>query len=152
MPLDFKFLIHSLHSATYKYGSIDFTGVGYPGSLNNCEGCHKPDTYFPVDGAKYFSTSIFRGASAATAADDLAISANVAACSSCHTTTIAKAHMQQNGGVIMPTDATSLTTANQIKDATGATIAPAETCSVCHGAGSTADVKVMHGVASFTFR
>jgi OmcA/MtrC family decaheme c-type cytochrome len=150
-PFDFKFMIHSLHAATYKFGSVDFTGVGYPGSLNNCEGCHKPDTYYPVDASKYFSTTIWAG-TANGPADDLAITPNVAACSSCHTGTIAKAHMQQNGGVIMPTDATSLTGANQIKAATGATLAPAETCSVCHGPGSTADVKVMHDVASFTFR
>jgi OmcA/MtrC family decaheme c-type cytochrome len=155
-PLDFKVLIHGIHAATYKFGTaatpIDFTGVGYPGELNNCEGCHRPDTYYPVDSAQFFASSIFRGASASTPADDLAISTNVAACSGCHTSSIAKAHMQQNGGVIMPTDRTSLGAANQIKAATGATIAPAETCVVCHGKGSAADVKEAHGVASFTFR
>jgi OmcA/MtrC family decaheme c-type cytochrome len=152
-PWDFKFMIHGLHAGTYRFGSVDFTGVNYPGALNNCEGCHRPDTYFPVDASRYFGTSIFRGASAATPADDLAITPNVAACSGCHDSSVAKLHMQQNGGRIMPTDATSLTVGeNQIKAATGATLAPAETCSVCHGPGAASDVKQAHDVASFTFR
>jgi OmcA/MtrC family decaheme c-type cytochrome len=117
--------------------------VTYPGALNNCEGCHKPDTYYPVDPTKAFATSIQFGAARNTPADDLAISPNVAACSTCHVDAIAKAHMEQNGGVVTP---------SPIKNAAGQTIAPAETCQVCHGPGASADVKVKHEVASFTFR
>ena len=44
----------------------DFSDVTYPGKLNNCEGCHQPDTYYPVDPTTVFATTITRGADAAS--------------------------------------------------------------------------------------
>jgi OmcA/MtrC family decaheme c-type cytochrome len=142
-PFDFKYMIHGIHAGTYKHGRWDFTQVHYPGALENCEGCHKPDTYYPVDPTSKFGTSIQWGTARNTPADDLAITPNVAACVTCHTDAIAKAHMEQNGGVVTP---------SVIKNAAGQTVAPAETCQVCHGQGASSDVKKMHDVASFTFR
>jgi OmcA/MtrC family decaheme c-type cytochrome len=142
-PFDFKLLIRGIHAGTYAYGGISFAQVAYPGALANCEGCHRPDTYYPVDPAARRATTIQYGAARDTPADDLAITPNVAACGGCHVGTVARAHMEQNGGVVTP---------GVIKNAAGQTIAPAETCQVCHGPGAAADVKLMHGVASFTFR
>lgn len=141
-PWDFKYMIHGIHAGTYNHGGITFPDV-YPGALNNCEGCHRPDTYYPVDPTTKFGTTIQWGTARNTPADDLAITPNVAACVTCHTDSIAKAHMEQNGGVVTP---------SVIKNAAGQTIAPAETCQVCHGAGASSDVKVMHDVAGFAFR
>jgi len=57
-PIDFKRMIHAIHASgetgvAYNvcgYGSSAHTfSVEYPGHLNNCEGCHEPGTYYPVD-------------------------------------------------------------------------------------------------------
>jgi OmcA/MtrC family decaheme c-type cytochrome len=184
-PVDFKFFIHGLHSAQYKIGELDFTEVGFPGQLGNCLGCHKTDTYYPVDPAKVYATSIDNAAGGQpysltplTGSDDprnhYAISANAAACGSCHTDALAQTHMKQQGSVVVGdlVDNSALPAANvgmlgmgfqhpntykagapKIKAADGSTLPQyqTETCSVCHGPGATADVKVVHGVASYKY-
>ncbi len=113
----------------------------YPGKINNCEGCHKPDTYYPVDPTKVFATSITRGANAASPVDDIAYTPNAAICSSCHTTAQAKLHIENNGGSFTAT-----------KNADGTSNeAAAETCANCHGPGKPSDVKVQHGVGLFPY-
>ncbi|MCU0976738.1 MAG: OmcA/MtrC family decaheme c-type cytochrome, partial [Steroidobacteraceae bacterium] len=55
--IDMKVMIHAIHAgplADYQvcgFGNAgyDYSDVTYVGKLNNCEGCHKPDTYYPVD-------------------------------------------------------------------------------------------------------
>ncbi len=108
-PVDFKFFIHGIHSAQYKAGVVDMTGVGFPGQLTNCLGCHKTDTFYPVDPAAVFSTTIDPGQTYSTTRfqgyDDptqhYAITPNAAACGSCHTTAIAQNHMKQQGAIIV---------------------------------------------------
>jgi len=140
-PFDFKLMIHAIHAATYNFGGLSFADVVYPGKINNCEGCHKPDTYYPVDPSKVFATSITRGASAATPSDDVAYTPNVAVCSGCHTGAQAKLHMEQNGGSF-----------NATKNADGTSNeAQSETCGTCHGAGRAVDVKVEHKVGEFQY-
>jgi OmcA/MtrC family decaheme c-type cytochrome len=140
-PFDFKLMIHGIHAATYSFGGLSFADVRYPGKLNNCEGCHKPDTYYPVDPTKVFATSITRGANAATPSDDIAYTPNVAVCSTCHTGSQAKLHMEQNGGSF-----------NATKNADGTSNeAAAETCQTCHGPGRVVDVKVVHKVGEFQY-
>ena len=97
-PFDFKLLIHGIHAATYNFGGETFADIRYPGKIQNCEGCHKPDTYYPVDPNAVFATSVTRGANAATPADDVAFTPNAAICSSCHTVVEARAHIEQTGG------------------------------------------------------
>ncbi len=139
-PFDFKLLIHGIHAGTYAFGGLTFDVV-YPGRINNCEGCHKPDTYYPVDPAKVFATSITRGADATSPADDIAHTPNVAICGSCHVSTAARSHMQQNGGSFEAT-----------KNADGTSNEAAlENCAFCHGEGRAADVKVEHGVGEFNY-
>jgi hypothetical protein len=181
-PMDFKFLIHGIHSANYNYGSHNFTSSApppvpypilpdfssvpvvfpYPGAVNNCEACHVKgaDTFYPVDPTQVFSTTVWGGGSAAGnigPQDDLAITPNVAACGACHVTTLAQAHMQQNGGVIVDpfyagNYANQITAmGGSIKNADGTTKAAfqTETCGVCHGKGAIADVKVVHNIAAY---
>lgn len=140
MAIDFKFMIHQIHSANFQVcgfnNSInDFTDLRFPGKLNNCEGCHRPDTYFPVDGSVIQATT-FDAGDRSTLADDRVVSPNASVCSACHTETLAREHMEQNGGDF-----------NAGKTIEGTMISSStETCALCHGPGRIADVKLMHGV------
>jgi OmcA/MtrC family decaheme c-type cytochrome len=155
-PIDLKYMIHAIHSgevASYTvcgFGNRphSFAELRYPGHLNNCEGCHitpgAEDTasYYPVDSSRVLATTVDAGADRGSAEGDIAWSPNTAVCSACHTSTVAEAHMLQNGG-----------SKTLIKDADGTTPgAPPETCQLCHGPGRTADVKVLHGVDRFEFQ
>jgi OmcA/MtrC family decaheme c-type cytochrome len=155
--IDFKFLIHSIHNASnrpagspfviYGHGGSvnDFTSVIFPGQLNRCDACHVPGTYYPVDTTMVQATTFFTGFSTqvpnpTTPGNPIATSPTMTVCSTCHIDASTLAHMEQNGG------STTLS-----KDAEGRTIpnsnpANNETCSVCHGSGGVADVRVMHNV------
>jgi OmcA/MtrC family decaheme c-type cytochrome len=141
--IDFKFMVHAIHAgAGYRvcgYGNTgyDFSHVRYPGRINNCEGCHLPDTYYPPDSSTAIATTIDAG-DRSTPLGDVAITPATAACSACHTGAEAKQHMQFNGGSF-----------SAVKDAQSRTTA-VETCANCHGPGKSTDVKTVHGVASST--
>jgi OmcA/MtrC family decaheme c-type cytochrome len=151
-PIDLKYMIHAIHAGTtgicgFGNSAHPYGDVVYPGRLQNCEGCHTAETtgdgrrsYDPVDPASVLATT-FDANDPATPADDRAVSPNTAACSACHTSSSARAHMELNGGSF------SLT-----KNADGTTAGgPVETCSVCHGAGRSADVRQAHRVGEFRF-
>jgi OmcA/MtrC family decaheme c-type cytochrome len=156
--IDFKHMIHAIHDGSVRGaagspfviygfgGSINnFTDVVYPGQLNRCDACHVGTSYYPVNDAAVQATTFFTGLSTqspnpTTPGNPISTSANMSVCSACHVDALAQSHMQQNGG--------SITVA---KDAEGRTIptgnpASTETCSVCHGAGGVADVRVVHNV------
>ena len=149
VPIDFKHMIHGIHASgeigkpynvcgfRNSVHSFDFI---YPGRLNNCEGCHLADTYFPVDAAVVFGTT-FDAEDPSILTDDRVVSPNTSACSACHNDALDIEHMQQNGGDF---DATRAADGTMIS-------AGVETCSVCHGPGRTADVKEMHDVDTFEF-
>ncbi len=145
-PIDLKRMVHQIHSGTvgicgYNNSAHSYFDVAYPGHLNNCEGCHRPGTYFPVDVAQVLATTIDTGADRSILTDDVAISPNTAICSGCHQSLIASEHMTQNGGDF-----------EAGKDNTGVLVSSGvETCELCHGEGRTADVEVMHGVSDFKF-
>jgi OmcA/MtrC family decaheme c-type cytochrome len=147
--IDFKRLIHSIHSSGFNGVPFDVCGFGnsvnlfeveYPGRLNNCEGCHNPDTYYPVDTAQVLGTTVDVN-DPADVTDDVVISPNTSVCSACHIDALAIQHMQQNGGDF---DARKAADSSLIS-------ASVETCSVCHGKGRVADVKEMHNIGSFDF-
>ena len=121
--------------------------LGYPGKLNNCEGCHitpaanATASYYPVDSAKVLATTVDAGPNRLLPTDDVAWSPNVAVCSGCHLTAAAEAHMLQNGGSKTLTKNLDSTTAG----------GPLETCVLCHGPGRVADVKEVHKIGSFEF-
>jgi OmcA/MtrC family decaheme c-type cytochrome len=156
--IDFKHMIHAIHDGSvrgaagapfviYGYGGSvnNFTDVVYPGQLNRCDACHVSTSYYPVNDSAVQATTFLTGLSkappnAATVGHPIATSANMSVCSGCHVDGAAQAHMLQNGGSTMVT-----------KDAEGRTIpssnpANVETCSICHGAGGVADVKVVHNI------
>ncbi len=147
--IDLKVMIHAIHAgslAGFKvcgFGNTgyDFSTVRYPGRLNNCDGCHLPDTYYPPNSATALATTIDAG-DRSTPLGDIAISPGAAVCSSCHTDGEARLHMEINGGSF-----------NAVKDANSRTPgAPLETCGVCHGKGTgPADVAIAHGVGQFLF-
>jgi OmcA/MtrC family decaheme c-type cytochrome len=159
--IDFKNLIHGIHSAqfreeplvVYGYGASAFETehIHFPGVLEDCETCHKAGTYMPTEpvagrlGTTVDSqaTVLQRSPSLAftplgtntNPADDGNRSPTVAACAGCHDGQTAATHMILNGG--------SETALQSTLDS-----APTETCVICHGTGRMADVKVVHGVGN----
>jgi len=156
--IDFKHMIHAIHDGSvrgaagapfviYGFGGSvnNFTDVVYPGQLNRCDACHVGTSYYPVNDTAVQATTFFTGLSTevpnpTTVGNPIATSANMSVCSACHVDAVTQSHMLQNGG------STTVT-----KDAEGRTIpspnpANVETCSVCHGAGGVADVRVVHDI------
>ena len=149
-PIDFKRMIHRIHASGatgVPYGVCGFGNsthvydVAYPGHLNNCEGCHEPDGYFPVDPGAVLGTTISVGADPASPIDDVVISPNAAVCSSCHVSDLAKTHMMQNGADFAATKAADSTLISS----------GVESCALCHGEGRSAGVDEVHDVAGFEF-
>jgi len=154
VPIDFKYMIHRIHSGGETRVPYEVCGFGnsvhvydfiYPGKLNNCEGCHEvtrqnPTPYHPVEPGEILGTTISVGTDP-TPIDDVVISPNAAVCSACHVSDLAKSHMEQNGG-----DFTAMKAADSALISSGV-----ETCSLCHGPGRSADVGEVHGVSDFQF-
>jgi OmcA/MtrC family decaheme c-type cytochrome len=119
--------------------SSDENGVP---SLANCEACHLSGTEYPVDPTTVQGTTIHANSTTSDLTQATVATPNAAACSACHTDSSAVNHMLQNGGSF-----------SAKKNANGtlntASVATLETCSICHGSGGVADVKVVHHVASF---
>jgi OmcA/MtrC family decaheme c-type cytochrome len=145
---DFKRMIHALHAGSsraaglvvYGFGGTptEFGDVVFPGRLSNCETCHRANTYYPL-GPDVQATTIDTGADLSTPFDDVNISPTAAACSACHDSSLAQVHMEQNGAgfdVVQGADGLLVSTSRG---------AITETCSVCHGPGRIADIKLMHG-------
>lgn len=145
-----------------------YANLLYPGVLNNCEQCHLPDTYnfgttaataalpnmlwstvgtgtYPGTSASYtispyvlsgsdygavYSYSVATGATTTAALTTLVNSPVSAACFSCHDSTSTKAHITLNGGSIYQPRSSAF--------------ANTETCLICHGAGTIADIKAVH--------
>jgi OmcA/MtrC family decaheme c-type cytochrome len=153
--IDFKVMVHAIHAgslAGFKvcgFGNTgyDFSDVVYPGKLNNCEGCHLPDTYYPPDASEAFATT-FDAAPAtnpdrSTPLGDVATTPTTAVCSTCHSSVAARNHMLSSsaGG-----SATAVKAADSTTPST-----PVESCALCHGPGKAADVKAVHGVGEFKY-
>ena len=165
--IDFKRLIHAIHGAeirenglvVYGFGGSvnDFSEVGFPGFVQDCETCHLAGTY-ELEGT--WETPTLNGILASTIesapnatvggvatgpgsladgladqSDDLNISPTAAVCSSCHDSAVAQAHMVVPGGALF--DATQ----DDITNMVGGNF---ETCAVCHGPGRDADVEEVH--------
>jgi len=144
---DFKRMIHMLHAGSrrenglvvYGYGGSvnDFGDVVFPGHLNNCETCHRSGTYYPL-GPGVQATTIDTGADRSTPYDDINISPTAAVCSACHDSSLAQAHMEQNGGAF---DVVQGADGIMVSMSRGAIT---ETCAVCHGPGRLGDIKAVH--------
>jgi OmcA/MtrC family decaheme c-type cytochrome len=150
--IDFKRMIHMIHASALQQSGSPFVVYGFGGSVNDfaevtyppgekigqCETCHEPDTYYPVDPSLVQATTTSTGASITSQTDDTGITPNSAVCSSCHTDATSALHMTQNGGSF-----------DAPKPAGGIVTSPLETCGVCHGPGKVADVKLMHKVGLY---
>jgi len=171
--IDLKRMIHAIHAGQkddpntrsvveghgfrekgiviYGYGpsANDFGHVRFPGILNDCTTCHNEGTYeltgtweAPTQ-AGILASSIETVPTAidtttynnevADQSNDLVISPMAAVCSACHDGPLAQSHMETIGGA-------------QFGVLQSAVTPYSETCSVCHGPGRSADVKLVHGV------
>ena len=147
-PIDFKRLVHGIHSAAkrenpfvvYGFGNSvnDFSTVRFPGVLNNCRTCHKPNTFTLPLASTVLATTFDTGNILANAnyikdqTDDLVTTPTSSVCSTCHDSSVAHKHMEQNGAQF----SILVTNVNN----------SAETCEVCHGPGRLADVSEVHHV------
>ena len=157
VSIDLPILIHSIHAAAlrqsqgappyivcgYRNSVLDFSHVGYPGAINNCESCHVPPTddnpsYYGRDPIKRLAITTHAGADRTVITDDTAHSPTLGSCIGCHTTSVAVTHMKQNGGV-----------ADGVKLANGQVTGQAETCALCHGPGRTADIREVHHISFY---
>jgi OmcA/MtrC family decaheme c-type cytochrome len=149
-----------------------FANVKFPGILSDCETCHLPGTYdfrnadsmaalpgkqyrtvatgifstsdplsafelspFVTPGVDYgsgFSYNSTSGTATDATPNTLVTSPIATTCFACHDSDVEKAHMTTNGG--------SLYTPR------GSSLAVIEQCTVCHGPGSIADIKVVHNI------
>ena len=95
--IDFKVMVHAIHAGPSRrlqglrlqqHGLRLQPRACIPGKLNNCEGCHLPDTYYPPDPAAALATTT--DAAPATSPDrasplgDIATTPATAVCSTCH--------------------------------------------------------------------
>jgi OmcA/MtrC family decaheme c-type cytochrome len=146
--IDFKRMVHGIHSAekrendfvVYGFGGtpFNFGTVRFPGVLNNCRTCHKPDTYTLPLASSVLATTVSTGNILVNPGyiqdqtDDRVTTRTSIVCSTCHDSAVAQIHMEQNGAQfsILVTDVNN----------------DAETCEVCHGPGRVADVNEVHSV------
>ena len=143
--IDLKNMIHGIHAGTvgvcgFGNSAHPYFDVVYPGRLNNCEGCHLPGGYYPVEPGEILGTTVDAN-DPSTPTDDVVVSPNAAVCSACHVSSLAAEHMKQNGGDFAATKAADSTLISS----------GVETCVLCHGPGRSADVGVVHGVGEFEF-
>ena len=139
--IDFKTMIHGIHSAGKRENGLviwgfgpsehDFGNVRFPGILSNCQTCHKPNTFTLPLASGVLATTIDTGASRSDPSDDINVTPTAAACSACHDGSLAKTHMEQNGASF------SMVGDPGTYD---------ETCAICHGPGRLADVAEVHHV------
>lgn len=167
--IDFKRMIHAIHAGqrddpsttsvvegygfrqkgivVYGFGGSvnNFSGVRFPGILSDCSACHISGSYEltgrwvePSQGGGILGSTVNTSALLSDASDDLKISPTAAVCSSCHDSASAQEHMVTQGNAIgvgsKPPDTQANLSLNY------------ELCSICHGPGRVADVKVVHGV------
>jgi OmcA/MtrC family decaheme c-type cytochrome len=147
--IDFKHMIHAMHASGTIGMPFDVCGFSnsvhsfdfvYPGRLNNCEGCHVADTYYPAEPGQMLGTT-FDVNDPATPTDDRVVSPNASVCSACHIEPADRVHMELNGGDFSATKAADSTLVSS----------GIESCVVCHGPGRAIDVKVVHDVEAFEF-
>jgi OmcA/MtrC family decaheme c-type cytochrome len=158
---NFKELIHGIHASAvrenpYKFVRVraisgtptafpfDWSHVTYPNDIGNCLACHKEGTYttsipsnalattfMTTDGLNATPADVTAARNTVPNATDRIHSPTASACYYCHDSAPSVAHMQQNGGAVNKTRATTQS---------------AESCTVCHGPGRYADVENSHGI------
>lgn len=141
-PMDIKSFIHRKHA-------VD--DITYPQRVSNCLACHTDDGFYPIElGSGILSTSVNRGADSFDLTDNNRQSPNAGTCSVCHSDATAEVHMEQNGASFDACEESDGTLRVRVDacgpggDKSGAIVQ--ESCTVCHDAGRSADVAVMHNL------
>lgn len=161
-PQGFKDLVHGIHASEMRSDDFDFVRefgsslsyynmaeVTFPGVLNNCETCHKKNTYdvdLPAgvlastvrtsgdaDGDDPDEASVDGARTNLPNATDQVTTPVAAACLGCHDSVIAESHMVGHGALV---------SAPRSELTSGP--APVETCALCHGPGRSMDVSAVH--------
>jgi OmcA/MtrC family decaheme c-type cytochrome len=151
-----KYMVHAIHAESivlYGFGNTahDYREITYPQAINNCDSCHLDGTWYPP-GETARSTTVGTGADLADWRDDEAITATAAACWACHQAapsfiaTPTRAHIEQNGGVIVDGDPAPPATFTKEDIEAKSNSAVIEACTLCHGEGGVADVAEAHGL------
>jgi OmcA/MtrC family decaheme c-type cytochrome len=152
--LDMKYMIHAIHAGKYNSCGHDLTGItAYPGKLNNCEGCHETDTFYPVVQGQVLASTLINGADIANPELDTNISPNKAACSGCHDRAAIAAHMWYEGASFNELGAEAGQPVVQLIEQVDGTLISGnvENCGRCHGKGERYDIGVLHGVGNFRY-
>jgi len=130
---DTSYTVYGFGRSTHAYGE-----VRYPRSLADCQACHLPGTYaLPLDPGALAITQLAAPAGATKTADladgldDADSGPAGAACGGCHDSVEALAHMAQAS----------------IDWTVGLSGGERDDCAVCHGAGETYDVDVLHAAS-----
>lgn len=121
---DFKQLIHGIHTSQF----AGFESLNYPGEIGNCAQCHVKD----AAGISTVALPLNAAVQPLALTNGTFTSPIAAVCSNCHSSDDTHNHMTQQGAVFAGTKA----------DAT----AGIESCTVCHGQGSVADVLKVHPI------
>lgn len=158
-PIDFKYLIHGVHSADirsepliiYGFNGANAATGGAPGTPNefpgeiphgaaNCTMCHTGVTYVPPLPADAQDTTIDTNDTPADPSDDTQLGKTEAVCTSCHD----QVRFTQEAPALP--GCSSITPRNsQACFHTGGTATEAN-CASCHGRGGAADVTTVHHV------
>ncbi len=152
--LDMKYMIHAIHAGKYNSCGHDLTGItAYPGKLNNCEGCHEADTFYPVVQGEVLASTLINGADIANPELDINISPNRAVCSGCHDRAAIAVHMWYEGASINELGTEADQPVVQLVEQVDGTLISGnvETCDECHGKGKPNDIGVLHGVDNFQY-
>ncbi|NMT62276.1 OmcA/MtrC family decaheme c-type cytochrome [Marinobacter orientalis] len=140
--IDFKRLIHGIHGAdkrtddliVFGFGSTphDFSEVRYPRDSGDCVACHADGTFELPLPTGVLATTVDTGTDVSSQNDDQVITATASVCSACHDDDTTQTHMEQNGASfgLLVEDTADL-----------------ESCAVCHGPGSIADVRAAHNLS-----
>jgi OmcA/MtrC family decaheme c-type cytochrome len=149
-PIDFKRMVHAIHAGGMRQtpfvvigrnGSVnDFSGVRFPGKLNECFTCHISGKYGLPLKPGTLATTVWTGSAYGTPkvldadpTNDRNITPIAAVCSACHDSRDARTHMVQTGGASF--------SALQSEIDAGRV---AERCVRCHGPGKDKDVLRVH--------
>lgn len=143
--LDFKVMIHAIHAAGYREHPLQIVGeytahvyseeqVHFTGRLSNCLSCHTEDGYTLPVHEGVLGTTVDTGSDRASPVDDVVVSPTAAACSSCHDSDSAAAHMAEWGA--------DFATSQSALD-TGETY---ELCAACHDSRRIEDIDEVHSL------